>query len=142
MLKSNTAWQNDEMQEPADTVEDVYNRIVGLNRWVLPVMMGKIEVLSPILDLCDREEDLVLDLHDSLSKKRVWAGEEASRVSTCILEKMGDHEKLVRSGISERFKESDYSNTFEDWREGLQTLARLASEVSEIYWERRPADRN
>lgn len=125
-----------------NTVENVRNRIVILDQWVLPVMMGKIDVSSPILSLWDREEDLVLDLHYSLSKRRVWTGEEAGKVSISILEKMRDQEELVRLGICERFQESDHSGTFEDWREGLEMLARLASEVSEIYWERRPAGKN
>ena len=123
-----------------NTVEDVRNRIVILDQWVLPVMMGKIDVLSPILSLWDREEDLVLDLHYSLFKRRVWNGEEARKVSISILGKMGAQEELVRSGISERFKESDHFGTLEDWREGLEILVRLASEVSEIHWERRPVD--
>ena len=118
------------------TVEDVNNRIVVCGEWVLPKMMGKIDVLSPILFLEGREEEFVLDLHYSLSRKRVWNATEVHSISTKILEKLSENSEDVHQEICQRFELTDGSDIFNDWIRGLQDLAHLTCQDPEIFWER------
>ena len=122
-----------------NTVEDVNNRIVLNGDILLPKMMGKIDVLSPILNLQDREEDLVLDLHYSLSNKRTWNAHEARVVAYGISQKMINRWDYVQEEICNRFNMTGTGESLvviNDWKNGLETIATWPLGDDTIFWER------
>lgn len=118
------------------TVEDVNNRIVICDECVLPLEMGKVDVLVPILNLDGQEEDLLLDLHYSLYEAKTWKFNEVVALVSEILRKIQIHKDFVALEASERLPDMG-PNLASSWILGFEMIRDYAVKGDTIYWKRK-----
>lgn len=119
------------------SVDDFAHPIVLINGIELPVMMSRIDVLAPILDLEGLEEKLVLDLHYSLGKMRTWNVSTVREIATSLRDRIIEDKKRVLDDVGERVDEFRSEEIVSQWTSGLGLLATVAIANQTLSWERR-----
>lgn len=116
------------------TSEDIERRIILGGNCMLPPGMGKIDVLVPILNLVDREEEFMLDLHYSIWQTRTWKFDEAASLASKIIKKIENRREFVELEAKDRLPNVD--NMVSDWILGLEMIQGYPARDNIIQWFR------
>ena len=119
------------------SVDAFAHPIVLINGVELPVMMSRIDVLAPILDLKGLEEELVLDLHYSLGKTRTWNASAVREIAASLRDRIIENTKRVVDEVGERVDGFRSEEIVSQWTSGLGLLATVAIADQTLSWERR-----
>lgn len=117
------------------SVDDIAYPIIVNDSILLPLHMVKVDVLSPILNLRDDEEDLVFDLHYSLNFKRTWKHELLQKNASSILKRIKINRHAVIEQVKQRLAECDPETVVNEWLDGFQILSTM-SDCSQVSWKR------
>jgi hypothetical protein len=99
----------------------------------LSVSSSRIDILSPLLDLRNLEEDLVLDMHYSLTYPRVWNTRICATTAANILDKIKRSKNELRKAFLQRVPSRDPEIVLSEWQLDLMAISLLDSDVDVVF---------
>lgn len=124
------------MNQSEPSVDDYDHHIIFEKIVKMPLMMVRIDVIVPILDLEGIEETLALDLHYSLFKIQKWATFELKYAAKSILENLINNREDVLDQVGIRIRDVESSIVVNDWIEGLSILSKWKKTSTFVSWNR------
>jgi len=118
---------------------------MDIDKWEFPVKLNgtdlsksssRIDLLSPILDLCGDEDDFVLDMHYSFFSPRRWAGRRVAVTAESLLRKVDTFHMNIVSLLALRVPDVNAESVVADWRNDLGKVIVAAQRCSEIIFTR------
>ena len=106
------------------------------NNLLLSKSSGRIDILSPVLNLRGIEDDLVLDLHYSKIRARIWNAVTMSETSAGILKKLVKNQGEVKKELFARVPDKAVKEVIDDWMEDLAALSSYVASSELVRFER------
>lgn len=125
-----------DMSKSEPSVDDYDHHIIFGKIAKMPLMMVRIDVIVPILNLEGIEENLALDLHYSLFKVQKWPSFELKFTAKSILKKLLNNRDEVLEQVGIRIKDMESGFIVDDWVEGLSLLANWKEISNFVSWNR------
>ena len=116
---------------------DSWRPVVSINGTLkLSDSSARVDLLVPILGLEGDLEELVLDMHYSIIRPRVWSNPKCANVANEIIGILHHNRAIALKELTERKIVWDPEQVVRDWSGDLQTIVRTAAHEEVLIFER------